>query len=309
MGAWTPATTHVVALPGGAQPRRRRLAGERLLDGRRVAGAHRGRAALASAPGSRPSRAACARRSRAGSPGRGCRCRRADAHARLRDERRAVRPGDGLAAGAADGHALDAAGEAGVEVRLHDADGDHEVRLLHAPGDAHRGAQRGRRRGPRSRTRCPGRRRPRPARPPPARRAGRAPGRPVVACRPQPMATVTAASGTPAASSSSSSASRTGSLGQGREASGMVTTTDRAPRASSRRRGAPTGEASAAPMAAGRSASGSRRGRRLEGIGAGHGEPPRAAPDPRRSAHEAGAAPLTPRARRGATSTTWRCSR
>ena len=129
----------------------------------------------------------------------------------------------------------------------------------------------------------------------PARRS-RSSG-PVVACSPQPMATVTPPSGTPPAASSSRSAASTGSLGQGREESGMVTTTERAPRASSRRRGACSGAAMASSTAAPRSPSRVHGGRRLEGVGARHREALRAAPDPRRGGHGLTAAAPSPASR------------
>ena len=187
----------------------------------------------------------------------------------------------------------------GVEVGLDDADGDHEVRLRHAARDRWTGAPS--EVSPRSavsvsmpcasntstrRTTCG-----------PASRARSA--SPVVACRPQPIATATASSGTPAAASSSSSASRTGSLGQGREASGMVTTTERAPRASSRRRGAPTGAASAARDGEVEVGQRRRGRRRLEARrrGARAAAARRTTPRPARS-RAAGAAPAA--SRRGA---------
>ena len=71
----------------------------------------------------------------------------------------------------------------------------------------------------------------------------------VVACRPQPMATVTAAVGHAGRAQFLEQREQDRLARAGREASGMVTTTERAPRASSRRRGAPTGEAIAARMA------------------------------------------------------------
>ena len=55
-----------------------------------------------------------------------------------------VRPGDRLLSGAADRHRLDAAREAGVQVRFDDAHGDHEVGPRHGVvhGDGAAGGRR-----------------------------------------------------------------------------------------------------------------------------------------------------------------------
>ena len=183
---------------------------------------------------------------------------RGDADARLRDERRVVRPGDRLPAGAADRHAFDAAGEAGVEVRLDDADGERRGPPRRPRGAMRTGAPRDV--SPRSdglgldALRVDHAHAPDDGRPGQALPLVRA-GRRVQAAADGDGDGVVRHAGAgrarPAARSS------TGSLGHGREASGTVTTTERAPRASSRRRGAPTGAASASRSAAPRSSRGS----------------------------------------------------